>query len=543
MIYNPSHLKMQGKKNTSFNSTKNDEISKNKIKEYAIDLFNQGLNFHEIAGRLNISKIHLVRSFPKQILLGKINFLLKQGFSYEKIGEQIGIDPTTVKKYAKEGGIHRKYSDQVIRLFKNKVPISEIALRLKTQPQQIIKIIPHEQKHERLRECYIDQQLPFKDITKLLGISRTTLKNWLRQYEVMRRHANAGKEIKKYPKSEIILDYLRLNSIESIVARRGFPSTTIRRILQEANVTRTCALSNVKKHVNGVFNVPLNNYLMDVINGELLGDLSLDFRGIKSRNISNEEYKKAISNLRELQTSIPKDLAEVVDRFNDSLEAISCYSMSRIHLCASVLAIPWILHLKHLFKINSVPLSSHIDNAKITARKYHNISLWSGFTTQFREVYDLWYPESIKVVPREVQMTPNTLLHWYIGDGSANSEILFSTHNFKVDDVIFLVDEMNKTLGIDSHWRFQKRKRKTNQPVIIIGRREDIQRFYQYLEKATPETLRLAKKTFPWKFSRKIRKRDVMKSESYRSELISNLHEYENLRSLLLETINKYYPV
>ena len=59
-------------KESNKNDTKHQEES-NKIKfQRAIELFNQGLNFYEIAEIVNISKIHLVRSFPKRVLLERI---------------------------------------------------------------------------------------------------------------------------------------------------------------------------------------------------------------------------------------------------------------------------------------------------------------------------------------------------------------------------------------------------------------------------------------------------------------------------------------
>ena len=452
---------MQGK-NFILDSAKKDENNHKESIEQAIDLFKKGLNFHEIAEKLNLSKTHLVRSFPKQILIVYIEELLNQGLSYEKMGEQIGIDPVTVIKYAKEGGIHEKYSTHVINLFKDRIPISEIAHRLKTQPQQIINIIPHEQKCDLLREYYIDQKLLFKDITKLLGISKTSLKNWLSRYKLKRRHVKAGEETKDYPKSEIILDYLRLNSITNISTRRGFPDTTIRRILQQAGVTRSRSLTNIRKHVNGTFDVPLNKFLMEVISGELLGDLGIENRGSRSMSISHSQYSKAINNIQSFKKKTPEDLYQAVELFNQSLPQITKFSMARFRLNMAIYAIPWGKHIMSLFETNGISLFSHFDNANSLASNYHNFSIWSGFNASIKDLYDLWYPKNIKIIPKNISLSPTTLLHWFIGDGSATREIIFSTHNFNVDDVISLVDRLNKTLDIESHWRYQNKKK--NQP-------------------------------------------------------------------------------
>jgi DNA-binding CsgD family transcriptional regulator len=109
----------------------------------SIELFEKGLNFYEIADILNISKIHLVRSFPKHVLLERIANLLEQGLSYEKIGNQLGFDSRTIMKYSKESGLHDDHSKQVIEMFKNKFSIREIVKQLNVRPQEVIAKIPH----------------------------------------------------------------------------------------------------------------------------------------------------------------------------------------------------------------------------------------------------------------------------------------------------------------------------------------------------------------------------------------------------------------
>ncbi len=61
----------------------------------------------------------------------------------------------------------------------------------------------------------------------------------------------------------------------------------------------------------------------------------------------------------------------------------------------------------------------------------------------------LWYPEGKKVVPKQVQLTPLTCKQWYIGDGylqrgEAGSGIVLSTQGFPENDVKWLVTQLIK---------------------------------------------------------------------------------------------------
>lgn len=70
-------------------------------------------------------------------------------------------------------------------------------------------------------------------------------------------------------------------------------------------------------------------------------------------------------------------------------------------------------------------------------------------------IYELWYPNAEKIVPRDLKLTPLVCRQWYIGDGSLlhrknrNDSISLSTCGFSKDDVEWLVIELNN-LGFNS---------------------------------------------------------------------------------------------
>lgn len=57
-----------------------------------------------------------------------------------------------------------------------------------------------------------------------------------------------------------------------------------------------------------------------------------------------------------------------------------------------------------------------------------------------------WYPKGIKIVPKDLNISPIMLAHWYMGDGSHMDkprQIYFSTDNFTNEDVDFLSSLIN----------------------------------------------------------------------------------------------------
>ncbi|MFX0173321.1 MAG: hypothetical protein ACFE9L_15615 [Candidatus Hodarchaeota archaeon] len=216
--------------------------------------------------------------------------------------------------------------------------------------------------------------------------------------------------------------------------------------------------------------------------------------------------------------------------------------MARFNFIMSLLALPWALHIKNIFENNGIPMSYKINDARITAARYHTVGVWSRNTVQFKEIFEQWYLNGTKFVPKNIQMTPTTVLHWFIGDGyRRESKIIFCTHNFTSTDVEFLSNLLNKTLGISYHWRYEKLK-SNNQPILVINRQSDICAFKKYLDQAPPDSLVLAKNIFPWKFNGKLRKRDAMRSEWYPETLRWYLDkDSNNVYSIIKATIKKYY--
>ncbi len=93
----------------------------------------------------------------------------------------------------------------------------------------------------------------------------------------------------------------------------------------------------------------------------------------------------------------------------------------------------------------------------INSERYQKtLSQWSGETKSdkcFLEQRKRWYPQSTKIVPQDIRLTPLSLLLWYLGDGSykpTDKCIFLNTQGFAIEDVQFLCSKLNE-LGVNCH--------------------------------------------------------------------------------------------
>jgi len=83
--------------------------------------------------------------------------------------------------------------------------------------------------------------------------------------------------------------------------------------------------------------------------------------------------------------------------------------------------------------------------------------LWNINTRVYQEFfsfYNRWYPDGIKVVPKDINLNSQLLANWYMGDGCFTHKkygtIVLSTQGFIREDVIYLSDLVNEYLDINS---------------------------------------------------------------------------------------------
>lgn len=114
--------------------------------------------------------------------------------------------------------------------------------------------------------------------------------------------------------------------------------------------------------------------------------------------------------------------------------------------------------------------------------------------------YHRWYNNNIKRVPRDIQITPTVLLHWFMDDGSAYHRrpvsptkqviITLSCECFVVDDIDFLVTCLIR----DVHLPFKRSKCNSGVGYRISLSQSHAQQFYSYIGKCPINSLQ-----YKWK--------------------------------------------
>ncbi len=98
-----------------------------------------------------------------------------------------------------------------------------------------------------------------------------------------------------------------------------------------------------------------------------------------------------------------------------------------------------------------------------------------------------WYPEGIKIVPRDIRLTPRLCAHWHVQDGQNRQnkrEAALNTNSFTKDDVEFLVERLRLDVGIKSHCR--RKSSNKDQWVIIFGNQYGDEGYFQFLDLVRP---------------------------------------------------------
>ena len=87
---------------------------------------------------------------------------------------------------------------------------------------------------------------------------------------------------------------------------------------------------------------------------------------------------------------------------------------------------------------------------------------------EFHVLRNLWYVNRKKVVPKNIELTPECLREWLIGDGCFNTRdknLMFCTNGFSIGDAKFLIKKFTK-LGFIAKMNFWRK-----QPIIRISTR------------------------------------------------------------------------
>jgi hypothetical protein len=266
--------------------------------------------------------------------------------------------------------------------------------------------------------------------------------------------------------------------------------------------------TRVKVHLKGSHWAPISNDLLEILDGELLGDGNIqsmhDRMGIKWHK-SLPNYMNALDTLFLLQFLYEIDSDTVIKEFNEANSIISGSQTAYFRLHKSLEEKPWVRFIGQIFQSRGHSVS--ISDSKGT------IHLHTQGTVQLYKLFQRWYKNAKKKVPSDLKLTPRVVLHWFIGDGGTGKRrIVLYSLSFSKEENELLADLLNKEIGISVTVAPRKNPRQPDRSYYLLditGRR-NYRSFLDYLELAPAYSLNLAKQLFPWKFSTDIRKKDVI---------------------------------
>lgn len=494
------------------------------------NLFDQGFSITTMTELLNITENTVKVNLPSEKLKDRIFSLVEQGYSYSQIGEKLGFGSSTISSYVKGSDTENRVSKGIVSRFKDGESVDAIANDYAMSKQGILRFIPESIRFERLKDLYVIKQLSFSETAKQLGIGRTSLKNWLNESGLDHRNKSTMKLIKEYPEEDIVRDYFKLKSIETIVKERGVYKNKVSKILRNRGIQTYKDLNILRRHVNGEFLLGDDQEFKEIAFGELLGDFSIESLLNKAPINFIESYTTIITYLREYTTNETKELNP--KEFANYIEKLKLMPLARLKLTCSILEAPWVFYLSDLFLRHNVKVNISI--IKIISQNSYQLTFSTREYVQIAEYYRQWYQNGVKTIPRDLVLTPLMLLHWYIGDGSYTNSIMLSTNGFTVQDVKFLIKLLKRDLGIES-----RLYETPTGPTIKIYKRDQIKKFFETLGQAGERT-QFCKTFFPWKFNTKTKK-DTLKSVEYK-KIVKNylLKRNKEINKRVVEYIENY---
>jgi len=150
-------------------------------------------------------------------------------------------------------------------------------------------------------------------------------------------------------------------------------------------------------------------------------------------------------------------------------------------------------YVKSLFNIFDP--SNDYDHSQYThLERATGYSWYTKTNPSLTEIYDRWYPDGIKIVPRDLELTPLVCLHWYIGDGCLETNhktkqqyIELHTQGFNESNIDLLVQKLND-LGFIARKAKAKLNKLGHMTYKITISSKSMTKFLKYIGKCPVES-------------------------------------------------------
>lgn len=270
---------------------------------------------------------------------------------------------------------------------------------------------------EWLEKKYTEENLIPSQIGKIFGVSGNTIRYWLEKYNILIRsrgeagllfHKKKTGNIKHWDKEWLEKKYSKeeLNATQ-ISKECGVDRKTIDKWLKRHNIFTRSQSKTI--HLRRANHCNLSRKAIEFLNGELLGDGCLTTTA-KKNNLPSENSSVLFR--------YGSKYLEYCQYVSDTLKSFGIKQSGNI--------------IKYYHKIQEVY------SYKYNSHSYKELSF----------IYKKWYPKGIKIVPKDIELTPLTVRQWYIGDGSlihqnGNIRIILCTCGFSILNVNRLIEKLN----------------------------------------------------------------------------------------------------
>lgn len=144
----------------------------------------------------------------------------------------------------------------------------------------------------------------------------------------------------------------------------------------------------------------------------------------------------------------------------------------------------WLEFIKNQFTSNGIVCSLSEEKRK-KPRKNICYVFRSHKYDKFYDLRKRWYPNEVKIVPKDIDLSNSTVLkHWIYGDGTivGNTTLRFCTDDFVLDDVEFLKDKLNSIFNLSFKIiKFGKNKNNIQKYRLSICKRDGLFDFFKYV--------------------------------------------------------------